>query len=110
MPLVERRAAALMPATWTIPTDTEYFATVTQPSRYYERLGEAGIDFAVLYPTFGLPCLQIDDPDHRTAVCRLFNEWLAEEFGPYRDRFTDSLCGPSGSLVSPASPNPTGLR
>jgi predicted TIM-barrel fold metal-dependent hydrolase len=94
MSMVARRSAALVPATWTIPTDTDYFATVTQPSRYHERLGEAGIDFAVLYPTFGLPLLQIDDPDHRVTVCRLFNEWLAEEWRPYRDRFTVAAAVP----------------
>jgi predicted TIM-barrel fold metal-dependent hydrolase len=94
MTIAQRRSSALMPATWTIPTDTDYFATVTQPSRYYDRLGEAGIDFAVLYPTFGLPCLQIDDPDHRVTVCRLFNEWLAEEWRPYADRFTIAAAVP----------------
>ena len=97
MAIALRRAAGLVPATWTIPTDAEYFATVTTPSRYYERLGEAGIDFAVLYPTFGLPLLQIDDPDHRVTVCRLFNEYLAEEYRPFSDRFTVAAAVPMHS-------------
>ena len=94
IPMAERRSSGLVPATWTIPTDAEYFATVTTPARYHERLGEAGIDFAVLCPTFGLPLLQIDDPDHRVTVCRLFNEYLAGEYRPYSDRFTVAAAVP----------------
>ncbi len=94
IPMSERRSSGLVPATWTIPTDAEYFATVTTPARYHERLGEAGIDFAVLCPTFGLPLLQIDDPDHRVTVCRLFNEYLAGEYRPYSDRFTVAAAVP----------------
>jgi predicted TIM-barrel fold metal-dependent hydrolase len=84
----ERRRAALVPARWTTPTDTEYYATVTTPSLYHERIGEAGIDFAVLYPTVGLPLLQIDEAEQRVPICRLFNEFMAEQYGPYGDRFT----------------------
>ncbi|TMK58781.1 MAG: amidohydrolase [Actinobacteria bacterium] len=84
----DKRRAALVPAGWNHPTDTEYFATVTTPSRYYERLGETGIDFAVLYPTIGLPLSQIEDEEQRVVLCRLYNEFMAEQYRPYGDRFT----------------------
>ena len=51
----QRRAQGLYAsAFWFVPAEAEYWATVTTPSRYAERLGEAGIDFSVLYPTSGL--------------------------------------------------------
>jgi predicted TIM-barrel fold metal-dependent hydrolase len=84
----DKRRAALVPARWTTPTDTDYYATVTTPSLYYDRLAEAGIDFAVLYPTVGLPLLQIEDPEQRVVICRSFNEFMGEQYAPYRDRFT----------------------
>src|SRR5437870_5771167 len=44
--LDERRRRGLMPIFWASAIgDTDYFATVTAPARYYERLDETGIDF-----------------------------------------------------------------
>ena len=84
----ELRAAGMVPAGWTTPTDTDYLATITSAPRYYERLGEAGIDFAVLYPTIGLPLTQVEGAHERVTLCRLYNEFMAEQYGPYPDRFT----------------------
>ena len=97
MTVDERRAAGVVPAAWTTPTDTDYFATITTASRYYDRIGEAGIDFAVLYPTLGLPLMQIDEPDERVAICRLFNEFMAEQYAPFGDRFTMAAAVPMHS-------------
>lgn len=84
----ERRQGGVIPHSWHVPASTEYFATVTSPSRYYERLGEAGIDFAVLYPTMGISLLQVLDDDQRMTLCRLYNEFVAEQYRPFGDRFT----------------------
>lgn len=84
----ERRAGGILPHSWHVPASTEYYATVTSPKRYHERLGEAGIDFAVLYPTMGIALLQLADDEQRVTLCRLYNELMAEQFRPYRDRFT----------------------
>src|SRR6476620_11160484 len=43
----ERRAGGVLPNSWHVPSKADYYATVTSPRRYHERLGEAGIDFAV---------------------------------------------------------------
>ena len=84
----DRRRAAMVPARWTTPTDTDYYATITTPALYHERIAEAGIDFAVLYPTVGLPLLQIDADEDRAPICRFFNEFMADQYRPYGDRFT----------------------
>ena len=84
----DRRAGGLLPHSWHVPAKTEYYATVTSPRRYHERLGEAGIDFAVIYPTMGIALLQLLDDEQRVTLCRLYNEYLADQFRPYTDRFT----------------------
>jgi hypothetical protein len=84
----ERRLGGVLPHSWHVPASTEYYATVTSPARYYERLGEAGIDFAVIYPTIGISLLQLLDDEQRVTICRLYNQFMADQFRPYRDRFT----------------------
>jgi predicted TIM-barrel fold metal-dependent hydrolase len=84
----ERRRGGVLPHSWHVPSSAEYYATVTSPKRYYERIGEAGIDFAVLYPTMGIALLQLLDDEQRVTLCRLYNEFMAEQYRPYGDRFT----------------------
>ena len=67
------------------------------PRAYYERLGEAGIDFAVLYPTMGIALLQILDDEARTTLCRLYNEFMADQYRAYGDRFTVAALIPMNS-------------
>jgi predicted TIM-barrel fold metal-dependent hydrolase len=87
IPLDERRAGGICPHSWHTPSTTEYYATVTSPKRYHERLDEAGIDFMVLYPTAGISFSQIHHEEQRVTMCRLYNEWAAEMYGGFGDRF-----------------------
>jgi predicted TIM-barrel fold metal-dependent hydrolase len=90
----------MYPAFWTAACgDTDYFATVTAPSRYSERLSEAGIDFSVLLPSIGLLIGGFADEDERVTLCRLYNEFMAELYGPYRDRFTVAAAIPMGNPI-----------
>jgi predicted TIM-barrel fold metal-dependent hydrolase len=84
----ERRRGGILPHSWHVPTSTEYYATVTSPRRYHERIGEAGIDFAILYPTVGIALLQLLDDEQRVTLCRLYNELMAQQYAPYADRLT----------------------
>jgi predicted TIM-barrel fold metal-dependent hydrolase len=86
--LEQRRQGGVLPHSWHVPASTEYYATVTSPKRYHDRIVEAGIDFAVLYPTVGIGLLQLADDEQRVTMCRLYNEFMAEQYRPYRDRFT----------------------
>jgi predicted TIM-barrel fold metal-dependent hydrolase len=49
---------------------------------------ELGIDFAVLYPSFGLRLLTIRDATVRRQMVRAQNTMLAELYRPYADRMT----------------------
>jgi predicted TIM-barrel fold metal-dependent hydrolase len=93
----ERREGGILPHSWHVPASTEYYATVTSARRYHERLGEAGIDFAVLYPTMGIALLQLLDDEQRVTLCRLYNEFMAEQYRPYGNRFTVAALVPMNS-------------
>jgi predicted TIM-barrel fold metal-dependent hydrolase len=74
---------------WTIPArHTLDLATATLPPLLYERLDEIGIDFAVVYPTFGLMLIHLPDDDLRRAACRAMNRYSADVFADYADRLT----------------------
>ncbi|HUJ64886.1 MAG TPA: amidohydrolase family protein, partial [Acidimicrobiales bacterium] len=74
-------------AVWGIPTrNTLDRATVMLPKLQYSRLDELGIDFAVLYPTYGLPVTALPDQELRCALARAINRYYAEVYAGYRDR------------------------
>jgi predicted TIM-barrel fold metal-dependent hydrolase len=79
---------------WAFPADTRDRATAMLPALLAERLPDLGIDFAVVYPTFGLMIPHIDDPDLRRAACRAFNETYAAAFGDHADRLTPAAVIP----------------
>ncbi len=86
--LEQRRAAGLMrSAWWGLPTaNTLDRATAMIPRLMYERLDEIGIDLAVLYPTYGLACMGLEDDELRLGAARAFNLYYHQAFAPYSDR------------------------
>ena len=78
------------PPWWALPTaNTLDSATSILPALLEERMGEIGLDFAVLYPTNGLGATHFTDDDIRIGSCRAWNMYQAEAFGPHADR----MCG-----------------
>ncbi|MGE5538464.1 MAG: amidohydrolase family protein [Gemmatimonas sp.] len=69
-------------------------ATAMLPRLYRERLGEAGVDFAVIYTTYGLDVMQMQDDELRPVVCRALNTMYAEMFKDVGDRMTPSALIP----------------
>ncbi|MBW2386949.1 MAG: amidohydrolase family protein [Deltaproteobacteria bacterium] len=61
-------------------------ATAMLPKLQYERLPEQGIDYAVVYPTFGLTAPMVEDRDLRLALVRAFNEYYADSYADLGDR------------------------
>jgi predicted TIM-barrel fold metal-dependent hydrolase len=77
----------MRPPWWGLPTEnTLDRATAMLPRLLHERMGELGLDFAVLYPTYGLMVANWDDEEVRRAGARAYNHYLAEVHAPYRDR------------------------
>ncbi|HLH75822.1 MAG TPA: amidohydrolase family protein [Candidatus Binataceae bacterium] len=73
---------------WQTPWGSRDRATAVMPKLLYERLDEIGLDFIVLFPTYGLSLPHIADEQARRACCRAYNSYLAERFASYSDRIT----------------------
>ena len=86
----ERRALGVMrPPWWAFPAvNTLDRATAMLPRLFYERLDEIGIDYAVVYPTFGHIILNIGDEEIRRASARAFNRYLSDAYGGMGDRLS----------------------
>jgi predicted TIM-barrel fold metal-dependent hydrolase len=72
---------------WGVTTQTLDKATALLPALLDERLPELGVDFALIYPTFGLTINTIPDDDLHRAAARAYNAMTAEMFRPFARRF-----------------------
>ena len=93
----QRRAMALVRIPWWgIPTrNTLDRATAMLPRLLHARLDQIGIDVAITYPTYGLTAIHLTDDELRPALSRAFNTYVAEVYGPYRDRILPVACIPT---------------
>ena len=87
-PVDKRRGQAIFRgAWWAMPAaNTRDQATSVLPGLLYERLGELGIDFQLAYPTYGMFCWVLRNPEHRQLLARTYNTYCAEVYAGYRDR------------------------
>ncbi len=69
-------------------------ATATFPALLHERMGELGLDFAILYPTNTLLTPAEDDDELRRGLCAGFNAYYADVYAPYADRMAASAIIP----------------
>jgi len=91
----ERQARRLKRrAWWSDPWVTRDRATAMLPKLMHERLPELGIDYATVFPTLGLSCINYPDVDLRRAACRAMNKMSAEVFAGLRDRLEPVACIP----------------
>lgn len=88
VPLEKKRELGMTRyAWWGLPCrNTLDRATAMLPGLMHRRLDELGIDFALLYPTYGLTVTAIDDAELRQAAARAFNRSAAELYAGHRDR------------------------
>ncbi len=72
---------------WGVTSNTFDKATALLPALLNERLPELGIDFAVIYPSFGLTLNAIAEDDLSRAAARAYNMMTADMFAPFAERF-----------------------
>jgi len=86
----ERRDQRLARPLWAAhPTrNTLDRATSSLPKLLHERLPEMGIDFPLIYPSFGMVLPNLGDEELRRASCRALNQLHADIFRAYSDRVT----------------------
>ena len=75
-------------------TNTRDRATAMMPRMLYDRLGELGIDFGIVYPTAGLGIPRIADDATRRAVIRGFNVVTHDYFKDLSDKLTPAAVIP----------------
>ena len=51
-----------------------------------------GVDAEVLFPNKGLTIWATHDAEFSQAMCRVYNDWAWETFGPYNDRLVPMAC------------------
>ncbi|MFN0071624.1 MAG: amidohydrolase family protein [Chloroflexota bacterium] len=71
---------------WGVTSNTRDKATALLPALLNERLPELGIDFAIIYPSFGLS-IHTYAGDIQPAAARAYNMMTWDMFAPYADRF-----------------------
>ena len=72
---------------WGVTSNTFDKATSLLPALLNERLPELGIDFALIYPSFGLTINGIVQDDLQRAAARAYNMMTADMFAPFAARF-----------------------
>lgn len=83
------------PPFWAIPTrNTRDLATAMMPELLVDRMDEIGIDFSIVYPTFGLTMPRDSSAELRRAACRALNRMLADLFRPHGRRLTPAAAIP----------------
>jgi predicted TIM-barrel fold metal-dependent hydrolase len=70
-----------------VTTNTLDKASALLPALLNERLPELGIDFALIYPSFGLTINAMDTDDLHRASARAYNRMTADMFAPFAARF-----------------------
>jgi len=68
--------------------------TCMLPKLYAQRLREAGVDFATLYPTFGFRVFRTSDPELRRGLARALNMMYADMFRDVRHYMTPAAVIP----------------
>ncbi len=91
----ERRARrTLKPVWWANTANTHDLATAVLPQLMHQRLDQLGLDYAVVYPTFALATIAIEDEELRRACARAMNTMKADMFREYSDRLTPAATIP----------------
>jgi predicted TIM-barrel fold metal-dependent hydrolase len=86
-PAVRRAMGMSRTGWWGLPTaNTLDRATAMLPRLLHQRLDEIGIDLSILYPTYGLTVMAVDDDELRRGLARAFNRYSAEVFAGCTDR------------------------
>ena len=80
---------------WGVTSNTLDKATGLLPALLNERLPELGLDFALIYPSFGLTINGIAQDDLHLAACRAYNMMTMDMFAPYASRFAPAAIIPS---------------
>jgi len=96
----ERRASRAVRPPWGLQTTRpDDIAACMVPGLFRRNMDELGIDYAIVYPTLGVPYVRFAAPELRSAVCRAINRFYADGFRDHADRLTPAAMIP---MTTPA--------
>ena len=95
---------------WGVTSNTYDKATALLPSLLNERLPELGIDFALIYPSFGLSINGMAHGDLHRAAVRAYNMMTADMFAPFAARFAPVAIVPTHTPAEALEDAPGQLR
>jgi len=68
------------------------------PAARLDALDRDGIDCELIFPNKGLTVWATPDAQFSQAMCRAWNDWAWETYGPYNDRLSPVACIASGDI------------
>ena len=68
------------------------------PEARIKDLALDGVDGEILFPNLGLTIWATPDRQFSQMMCRAWNDWAWEEFGPYNDRLAPMACIAAGDV------------
>ena len=69
------------------------------PQKRIDELALDGVDAEILFPNLGLTIWATPDARFSQMMCRAWNEWAWEEYGPYNDRLAPMACVAAGDIT-----------
>jgi predicted TIM-barrel fold metal-dependent hydrolase len=73
-------------------------AAGTTPEERLADHAKDGVDAEILFPNKGLTMWATPDAEFSQAMCRVYNSWAWEVFGPYNDRLSPMACIAAGDI------------
>jgi predicted TIM-barrel fold metal-dependent hydrolase len=73
-------------------------AAGTTPEERLADHAKDGVDAEILFPNKGLTMWATADAEFSQAMCRVYNSWAWEIFGPYNDRLAPMACIAAGDI------------
>ncbi len=73
-------------------------ASGRDPAKRIDDLALDGVDAEILFPNLGLTIWATPDAEFSQMMCRAWNDWAWETYGPYNDRLSPMACIASGDL------------
>ncbi|MGE0857813.1 MAG: amidohydrolase, partial [Gammaproteobacteria bacterium] len=78
--------------------DLERSESGLTPDERLAALDRDGVDCEILFPNKGLTVWATPDSEFSQAMCRAWNDWAWETFGPYNDRMAPMACIAAGDI------------
>lgn len=87
-PAERRRARTIRPPWGLQTTRPDDIAASMAPALFRRNMDAVGIDYAIVYPTLGVPFVRCAAPELAAVVCRAINRFYADNFRDHADRMT----------------------